>query len=240
MRRFSVPLASVLLLVLAGGAAAQPANTCVFTIAMTSGTDVNNLDFEVNYKAAVGNVEGTATRPECSRAINGQAFISFHDDDENSILTGAVIRLTKFSAPVTLAGCRIFYDSNEPIPGEFLITVTNAGRDGEDDNVVPKPTLVVTKVECPGELPEVTTTTTLPETTTTLPGGGGNCGVPVSGGDEPNASDALFALKAAVGVGACELCVCDVNSSGSVAAGDALAILRAAVGSETVLDCPAC
>ncbi|MFN2375553.1 MAG: hypothetical protein ABR538_03390 [Candidatus Binatia bacterium] len=239
MRSLLVPFATVLLLGVAGAAAAQPDNTCVFTIAMTAGTDVNNLDFEVDYKAAVGNVEGTATRPECTRAINGQAFVSFHDDDENSILTGAVIRLTKFSAPITLAGCRIFYDSNEPIPGEFIITVTNAGRDGEDDNVMPKPTMAVTTVECPGELPEVTTTT-LPETTTTLPGGGGDCGVPLSGGVKPNASDALFALKAAVGVGECELCVCDVNSSGSVAAGDALAILRAAVGSEAVLDCPPC
>lgn len=240
MRRFLAPFAAALLLGVAGPAAAQPANTCVFTIAMTSGTDVNNLDFEVDYKAAVGNVEGTDTRPECSRAINGQAFVSFHDDDENSILSGAVIRLTKFSAPITLAGCRIFYDSNEPIPGEFTITVTNAGRDGDDNNVVPKPTMAVTKVECPGELPEVTTTTTMPETTTTLPVGDGDCGVPLSGGVKPNASDALFALKAAVGVGQCELCVCDVNSSGSVAAGDALAILRAAVGSETVLDCPPC
>jgi hypothetical protein len=54
------------------------------------------------------------------------------------------------------------------------------------------------------------------------------------------ASDALFALQAAVGARTCALCVCDVNDSGAVTASDALSVLKVAVGGAAELDCPAC
>jgi hypothetical protein len=54
------------------------------------------------------------------------------------------------------------------------------------------------------------------------------------------ASDALAVLSAAVGSIACELCVCDVDGSGSIAATDGLATLRAAVGLAIELNCPTC
>jgi hypothetical protein len=54
------------------------------------------------------------------------------------------------------------------------------------------------------------------------------------------ASDALYVLNSAVGAAACELCVCDVNSSGAVTATDALFVLNAAVGLDVRLMCPAC
>jgi len=239
MRRILIPLSIAGLLCMASGAIAAPANTCVFTLAMTSGIDVNNLDLKVNYLGTGGNVEGTPTQPECARALGGNVFAAFHDDEANSVLSVAMIRLSHFSAPTPLVACRISYDSIEPTPADFSVNVTNAGRDGGDDNVDPRPTITVTSVECPGELPNATTTTTLPETTTTLPGGD-RCGFPVSAGEQPSASDALVVLKVAVGVAECALCICDVNDSNSVAAGDALAILRAAVGIETVLVCPPC
>lgn len=83
--------------------------------------------------------------------------------------------------------------------------------------------------------PPVTTTTST--TTTTLP--------PVLCGDATGdgklgASDALEALRTAVGSSDCELCVCDVKNSGSVAASDALLILQAAVAIPVVLECPSC
>ncbi len=62
-------------------------------------------------------------------------------------------------------------------------------------------------------------------------------------GDWPQiitASDALFTLNAAVGLGACELCVCDVDDSGAITASDALAVLKLAVGIDVPLNCPAC
>lgn len=240
MRRFVLPLALAGTLCAVPVAFAGAETTCVFTISMTSGIDINNLDFAVNYLATGGNVEGTPNRPECVRAVGGQTFASFHDRDDTSVLSVAFIRLSYFSAPTPLAACRIFYDTTEPTPQDFSINVTNAGRDGGDGNVSPKPTLVVSKVECPGEFPSLTTTTTFPETTTTTLPGDGRCGFPLSAGTTPTASDALFVLKAAVGGGNCELCECDVNDSGSVAAGDALTILKVAVGGEAELVCPAC
>lgn len=52
------------------------------------------------------------------------------------------------------------------------------------------------------------------------------------------ASDALVALKAAVGSLQCALPLCDVNNNGLVQASDALAILRKAVGQPVILNCP--
>jgi len=54
------------------------------------------------------------------------------------------------------------------------------------------------------------------------------------------AIDALFALAAAVAQFSCDLCVCDVNSSGKTTASDALAALRTAVGSRPTLTCRSC
>lgn len=54
------------------------------------------------------------------------------------------------------------------------------------------------------------------------------------------ATDALFTLRAVVGLAACDLCVCDVNNSGGqLTASDALVSLRASTGGG-VVECPAC
>jgi hypothetical protein len=68
----------------------------------------------------------------------------------------------------------------------------------------------------------------------------GDCGQPSSAGNKPVASDALFALAAALDTKTCQRCVCDVDNSGSITAGDALRILRVAVGQPQALTCPAC
>jgi len=239
MRRSAILLSIAGLLCTASAASAAAANTCVFTLSMISGTDVNNLDLKVDYSRTGGNVQGTPTHPECSLALGGKTLASFGDNDASSVLSAAIIRLSYFSAPTALAGCRIFYDSLAPLPSDFTVTVTNASRDGEDAQVVPTAIVRVTSVECPGVLPDGTTTTTLPDTTTTLPGGD-RCGFPTSDGEKPAASDALYVLQASVGTTPCELCVCDVNNSGNVATGDALIILRAAVGFGTEFNCPPC
>jgi Tol biopolymer transport system component len=54
------------------------------------------------------------------------------------------------------------------------------------------------------------------------------------------ASDALFILRAGIGLATCELCVCDVDDSGTISATDALVTLKAAVGQDVELACPAC
>ena len=67
-----------------------------------------------------------------------------------------------------------------------------------------------------------------------------SCGGPASGcgPDQPTATDALLTLKTAVFLTTCELCQCDVNSSGAVTATDALLILKKAVQLPVTLSCP--
>jgi len=66
-----------------------------------------------------------------------------------------------------------------------------------------------------------------------------SCGVPASRADEPSVVDALFMLRAAVSLIACEPCICDVDLSGTVTASDALRTLRRSVGIPLELRCPA-
>jgi hypothetical protein len=73
------------------------------------------------------------------------------------------------------------------------------------------------------------------------------CGDPVnpstsasSGARAISASDALHALRAAVGTVCCFVCVCDVNDSASITASDALLILTKGVGRPVALECPVC
>jgi cysteine-rich repeat protein len=63
------------------------------------------------------------------------------------------------------------------------------------------------------------------------------CGVPSNSGAAPKSSDALFVLRAAVQGTHCDLSTCDVNDNGAVTAGDALAILKKAVGQSVTLTC---
>jgi len=65
-------------------------------------------------------------------------------------------------------------------------------------------------------------------------------GTPSTTASNVSATDSLFILRVAVALDSCELCVCDVDGSGSVAATDALATLRLAVGQPIDLECPAC
>jgi hypothetical protein len=95
-------------------------------------------------------------------------------------------------------------------------------------------------------LPSSTTTVTVSTTTTTIPTGGA-CADPVAltagvspRADAVTASDALFILGAAVGVQSCELCLCDADGSGGIAATDALVTLQAAIGLPVALECPPC
>jgi hypothetical protein len=74
-------------------------------------------------------------------------------------------------------------------------------------------------------------------TTTTLVPCPGICGDATL--DEAiTATDALVALRVAVGQGDCAMCICDVNDSASITATDALSILRFGVGSLCEMNCP--
>ncbi len=66
---------------------------------------------------------------------------------------------------------------------------------------------------------------------------GASCGDPTGNG-EVTAADALYVLKAAVGLRFCDQLYCDVDASGRITATDALAVLRNSVTSESLLACP--
>jgi hypothetical protein len=80
----------------------------------------------------------------------------------------------------------------------------------------------------------------------TSSGPAGSCGDPIAltastqPGRAVTATDSLAILQAAVGLLACELCVCDVNGSGSLSASDALVTLQFSVGQSLPLLCPPC
>lgn len=77
--------------------------------------------------------------------------------------------------------------------------------------------------------------------TATSPGAAtGDCAQPLSTGSGPNTSDCGYILRAAVGSKPCELCVCDVNNSGTKTTSDALICLKKAVGQAVTLQCPSC
>lgn len=61
------------------------------------------------------------------------------------------------------------------------------------------------------------------------------CGRPVS--NDLCVANAVFVLQASLELRSCELCTCDVNSSGSVTVTDALLILRGCVGLPSDLQC---
>lgn len=54
------------------------------------------------------------------------------------------------------------------------------------------------------------------------------------------ATDALRALHAALGLAQCLMCLCDVDGSGTIVASDALVLLQTAVGTGPTLSCAAC
>lgn len=70
--------------------------------------------------------------------------------------------------------------------------------------------------------------------------GKGDCGQPLSTGSGPAAVDCIFILKFALGIGSCEMCVCDLDNSKKVGAADALRCLKKAVGQGVSLGCPSC
>jgi hypothetical protein len=65
-----------------------------------------------------------------------------------------------------------------------------------------------------------------------------HCADPVPVFGKVTATDALYVLRAGVGLFECELCLCDVDGSGVVNASDALRTLRIAVGLPISLACP--
>ncbi len=226
----------------------MPPASCLITVDYDDNVTVAGVQVKVDYTAVAGRfalIPSTLT-PQCE-ALGGTEFkdFGFNDNtalDELTISYGAPSP-PGLVAPQPFVRCAFLPDSTTVAPtvDDFIANTTMAFASGGSP-ISPLPDFIVSDVTCTG----FGGTTT----TTTLPGGGEMiCGDPVDPGalvvvparpEVVTASDALFALNAAVGLLSCELCVCDVDDSGVITAGDALRILTAAVGGAVTLDCPAC
>lgn len=146
---------------------------------------------------------------------------------------------------------KVFYRSGDTViltPLEYSALKTEFSDAGGDlSDHIPVAVLFDVSAGVTTTTSTTSTTVTVSSTTTTTVPTGGTCADPVALtvgraaiADAVTASDALFILGAAVGIQTCELCVCDADGSGGVAATDALVTLRAAVGQPVALQCPPC
>jgi hypothetical protein len=99
--------------------------------------------------------------------------------------------------------------------GSFAAVWTSPNQDGDSDGV-------------------------FAQTFSVHPAEGVFCGDAANSDLRHSTRDALAVLRASLNLHTCELCLCDTDSSLSITAGDALAVLRKAVGIAGQLTCPAC
>ncbi len=97
--------------------------------------------------------------------------------------------------------------------------------------------LIAAAAGTPAAVPPTTSTSTT--TSTTLPPWPPPCGETDLSG-RITAIDALYVLKAAVGIVQCLDCLCDADASATITTTDALRVLRYAVGLPVEMNCPSC
>jgi hypothetical protein len=157
----------------------------------------------------------------------------------SSTLSGSTSTTTPIVTTTTLAPPTTAVAPTTTIATPTTSVVTPTTTVGAPPTTTPAPTTTT-----------VTPTTTTPIlTTTTVPLVLGACGDAVTAGSKHpgqihpgdiTTSDALRVLRTAVGLDACQMCVCDVDDSGAITASDALTVLKVALGSVNRLVCPAC
>jgi hypothetical protein len=206
------------------------------------------LSFDVDYAALDGtfleNPFGQGQRAECVQTSAAQSA-AFNAGTDTRVFRAAFISSRGFRGPVGLAHCRYSFEVAPPEPSDFAALVTDASTP-QLCQVLPRPTVVVSSVQCPADSATTTTitttttvTTTTSTTTTTLPPP--ECGDPIPQTGSLTATDVLFILRVAVGQFDCPLCVCDANGSGTITASDARRVLLAILDPiEFELNCPAC
>jgi hypothetical protein len=199
------------------------------------------LVYDVTYTPPELRFVGMGTNVTCTRLVSN-ALAVFDDDDYGTLRidfsTDAAI--SSFFQP--LAVCTT--DSLAlPTAEDLKITLVEETKVGGGAVVPPVPVrLLLPTIEDCGDVFATTTSTTVPttsSTTTTLLPPGPECGDP-TGDSSTTATDALFTLNAAVGLRACEPCICDIDGSATVTASDALVMLQRAVGQPYEPACPPC
>jgi cysteine-rich repeat protein len=197
--------------------------------------------------------ECTAVDPECGNGVREAG----EDCDDGNLVEGdecpSSCTFPTTTTTTTLPATTTTLPPTTTVP-ETTTTLASTTTTLPGTTTVPPTTTTTLPPPTTTTLPVTTTsfgatTTSLPPTTTTTLPGVPECGDPVAltafatAGTRTNAltaSDALFTLRTAVGSQTCALCVCDVNSSGTITASDALVVLRRAVGQSVPLQCPVC
>ena len=205
------------------------ARDCTMTLRLADFVTVGALQLTVGTAGSNVAFYGTGTQLQCRWLASGLGTL-FHDDAAEQ-LSAALIALAGVTGPADVLSCWV----TSPTSGDAAalgLDVQVLDASSPAGTPYDPPPNVTVHVDCP---PTSATTTTLPQYAC-----GQAAGVSKSG---PDAADALFTLKAAVGLTSCSDCVCDVDGSGRITARDALRVLVWAVGNgdpATEAACPPC
>jgi len=209
--------------------------TCLLTLGLDDSVELGLLAFDVGYDPALTNFVVVPGGEHCIAAGTGTQVTTSNDSIEGSLRVALAAGSESIVGPAGVAHCYLFYIGSEPQLTDFSAS-TALALPTTGTALTPPPTVRPTVIQCPADS---ATTTTLPAvTTTTLPGH--HCGQPLSNDNDTDAADALFILRAVFGAEDCDLCVCDVNQSGSLTVVDVQITLHAALELPATLSCPAC
>jgi hypothetical protein len=172
------------------------------------------------------NLDGAAT-PGAPNSVGGVTTTTMVQPPTTTMTTTSTSQPPTTSVPTTTSTIATTTTSTTTLPAECAVAA-----DCDDGNACTVDDC--TGGLCSNEPPcDLTCNACEPPTCRSL------CGVPVSRGQLPTVNDALFALRASVGLAACQPCLCDVDSTGAVVVSDALRLLKRAVGIVLPIACPA-
>ena len=229
----------------------SPGTLCLVTFRMMDRVLVDAIQFDVDYSDSDSVFVGDESSVACDKSD------AFRLGNFNHLVSDKVLRAAFVSSsegqtgPYGLMHCSLLSGFVSPRARDFKIRVTDASDPGFEP-ILPRPLVSVASIQCPAS--SATTTTLFPTTTTSttttvssttssttttmaLPP---SCGRPLAVGIKSTARDALYILRAAIDLEACQLCLCDTDGSGSITAADARRALLVAVDLDVALNCPAC
>ena len=125
-------------------AACKAPAQCGVTVRMTSTEKLGALKFELDYKNAAGEFAGSGLTVQCTSTLTGSSY-TFFDDDTNRLLRESIIALAGFTGPTDLATCTFATTAGDPVPQDFVITVTDAST---LDLEPASPTVVISSISC--------------------------------------------------------------------------------------------
>ena len=99
------------------------------------------LQYVADYSAAPGGFVGSGASVECTGTAGD--FVTFNDAEATSELNAAYVSLSGFMGPTLVAQCNFQQvGPTAPVPGDFIVTVTDASDPGLNP-IVPTPVVSV-------------------------------------------------------------------------------------------------